>query len=792
MDKGVLLKFVVLLSAVGVSLLPIALAHPVALEASAPQNEAGTREVAYPSDQSPGIDAVWWKEVQEHVPGGKPDPDGLPSNPDWSADGNQADAHFGISVAGAGDVNGDGYDDVIVGAPDFDGGATNSGRAYVFHGSATGLSTTPDWIADAPKVEEHGFFGIVVGPAGDVNGDGYADVAIGMTNYGLMWEIWDEGAVYVWYGSETGLGASYGWIARGGSIYAHLGWDLGTAGDVNGDGYDDLIAGAYRFDAAGASHAYVWYGSATGLGPAGTPGNAAWTASSDQTLSAFGTHVGSAGDVNGDGYGDVFVGAPAYDHGETDEGMVFVWYGSDTGLGANGTPANAGWAAESNQENGQLSGRWNSAPQEGGVGTAGDVNGDGYDDFIVGSNLYDSPDADEGAVFLWYGSATGLGDNGNPGNAGWWAEGDQAGAWFGSGAGTARDVNGDGYDDVLIGGCLFEGGLAAAWLGSEDGLEDSGSPANADWSVTSGQSGSYFGYALATAGDVNGDELADVVVGAHYYDNGEDNEGSAFAYYGQPNAEPIEGLTATNDSPTLLGETTTLTATITSGSMVSYTWAFGDGETGMGPVLGHGYGAAGVYTAVVTATNAISEASASTIVTIVEAIDGLSAVNDSPTLLGETTTLTATITSGTMVTYTWAFGDGQIGMGPVVGHDYAASGSYMAVVTATNLFSQDSASTIVTVGEAIGGLSAVNDSPTVLAAVTTLTATVTSGSSIDFVWSFGDGTSGAGPVASHIYPDMGVYTATITASNSFGQMAAHTTVRIVGRVYLPAVLRQFP
>lgn len=462
----------------------------------------------------------------------------IPLYPDWVTDGDQVGAHLGESVASAGDVNGDGYDDVIVGASDYDEPSYDQvGQAYLFYGSPSGPSLVPDWQVTAPAPESNGFFGEVVGCAGDLNGDGYDDIFVTMPNYNEGTS--DVGAVYVYYGSSTGPGASPDWYAHGDSLYAHMGWDAGTAGDVNGDGYDDLIVGAYRYDLASASNAYLWYGSASGMGATGTPANADWMASSDQSLSAFGVHTGTAGDVNGDGYDDVFVAAPMYDHGETDEGMVFVWHGSATGLGDNGTPANADWRAESNQASAQLSGRWNSAPQEGGLGSAGDLNGDTYGDFVIGCNLYDDLYADEGAVFVWYGSALGLNEGvaGSPANTDWAASGGEASAWFGSSAGTAGDLDRDGYADLLVGaaysdlGGLLNQGLVAIWGGSESGLQSADFD-DAIFVASSGQAGVYFGWASATAGDVNGDGAGDVIVGAPYYNNGSSGEGRALLYFG--------------------------------------------------------------------------------------------------------------------------------------------------------------------------------------------------------------------------------------------------------------------
>src|SRR6185436_13503605 len=99
------------------------------------------------------------------------------SSADWIAEGNQSFAGFGVSVATAGDDNGDGYADVIVGASAYSNGQTGEGRAFVYHGSPAGLATAPDWTAEGEQ--QGASFGISVGTAGDVNGDGYDDVIVG-------------------------------------------------------------------------------------------------------------------------------------------------------------------------------------------------------------------------------------------------------------------------------------------------------------------------------------------------------------------------------------------------------------------------------------------------------------------------------------------------------------------------------------------------------------------------------------------------------------------------------------
>ena len=125
---------------------------------------------------------------------------------------------------------------------------------------------------------------------------------------------------------------------------------MATAGDVNGDGFSDVIVGALLYDngETDEGRAYVYHGSAAGLAT-----TAAWTAESNQDDAHFGYSVATAGDVNGDGFSDVIVGAYVYDNGETNEGRAFVYHGSAAGL----SPT-AAWTAESNQAGAHSASRW--------------------------------------------------------------------------------------------------------------------------------------------------------------------------------------------------------------------------------------------------------------------------------------------------------------------------------------------------------------------------------------------------------------------------------------------------
>ena len=464
---------------------------------------------------------------------------GLPAAPAWTAESNLANAYFGRSVGTAGDVNGDGYADVVVGAYYYSNGQTYEGAAYVYHGAPTGLGPAAAWTVEGNQ--HMAILGYSVDTAGDVNGDGYADVIVGAYAYDNGQT--DEGRAFVYHGSAAGLPATANWTAESDQEYAYLGMEVGTAGDVNGDGYADVVVGASRYDHGQANEgsALVYYGSAAGLGPNGTPANADWTAEGDQADALLGYSAGTAGDVNGDGYADVMVGAYSYDNGAANEGRVYVYHGSAGGL----SPAPA-WQVESDQDNGGMGES---------IGTAGDVNGDGYDDIIIGARTYVSGDLYEGRAWVYHGSASGLGAS-----AAWIVDGNQADAYLGDSVGTAGDVNGDGYDDVIVGASWYDNSLddegrALVYYGSAGGL----SPTE-NWTAESDQAQAYFGSAVGTAGDVNGDGYDDIIVGTYTYDNGQINEGGAFCYYGSaaglgPNGTPANADWAieSNQANALLG-----------------------------------------------------------------------------------------------------------------------------------------------------------------------------------------------------------------------------------------------
>ncbi len=365
---------------------------------------------------------------------------GLSPTHDWTAESNQANAQFGSSVATAGDVNDDGYADVIVGAHSYDNPESNEGSAFIYHGFATGLSATPNRTLDSPSDQAEGSFGYSVATAGDVNNDGYADVIVGARSYDNPES--NEGSAFIYHGSATGLSATPNRTLDSPSDQAEgsFGYSVATAGDVNNDGYADVIVGAPNLDNPEANEGtvFIFHGSNTGIGS--TP-NRTLDSPSDQAGCAFGYSVASAGDVNGDGYADVVVGAPTCDNGESDEGVIFIYHGSNTGLGT--TP---NLAIDSDQASALFG--WS-------VATAGDINGDGHADVIVGAPNFNHGQNLEGMAFLFHGSATGL-----TATPGWTFESDQAGAWLGYSVSSAGDINHDGAIDVIVGAATYSNGQA--------------------------------------------------------------------------------------------------------------------------------------------------------------------------------------------------------------------------------------------------------------------------------------------------------------------------------------------
>ena len=441
---------------------------------------------------------------------------GLSTAPAWSYESNQIGAGFGICVAPAGDVNNDGYADVIVGADTYDIGQSEEGCAFVFLGSSSGLAPTPIWTGQGDQAGAQ--YGLCVATAGDVNGDGYDDILVGAPFYDNSSS--DDGRAYLYYGAAYGVESDFAWAIGSGQTSAQLGRSVATAGDVNADGYADIIIGADRYDAGlilDCGRAWVYLGSSTGIA-----GGYVWVQTGVVSGDHFGWCVAAAGDTDGDGYADVVVGAPEADGSLVDEGRIYVYRGTPTGVAIPPMRTLSG---------GQTNARYGTS-----VAPAGDTNGDSFADLVVGARLYDGGQTDEGKIYVYEGSVEGLFTA-----PVWTSEIDQADARYGSSVGAAGDVDGDGFGDVLAGTWAYDmpaenAGGAWAFAGGAEGLSDT-----PGWARLGDQVASQLGTSVCIAGDVNGDGFSDVAVGAPYYDNTENDEGTVWGYLGSgtgPSSQP--------------------------------------------------------------------------------------------------------------------------------------------------------------------------------------------------------------------------------------------------------------
>ena len=315
---------------------------------------------------------------------------------------------FGAAASGAGDVNGDGVPDLIVGASLDETNGFASGSARVFSGSDGSVLYT--FFGDSAGDR----FGDAVSGAGDVNGDGFDDLIVGARNDDNTDQ--DSGSVWVF----SGIDGSVLYTFNGASFFEQLGFSVSGAGDINGDGFDDLIVGVPRDDANGpnAGSARVF---------SGLDGSVLYTFNGDFSRDRFGSSVSGAGDVNGDGVPDLIVGAEGDDLNPYFSVRARVFSGVDGAVLYSFPPSNFG--------------------EDVAVSGAGDVNGDGFDDLIVGEDDDNFGLSTLGVVRVFSGANGSLLYNLSVDPAD-----DTSGRGrFGDSVSGAGDVNGDGIADFIVG-----------------------------------------------------------------------------------------------------------------------------------------------------------------------------------------------------------------------------------------------------------------------------------------------------------------------------------------------------
>ncbi|MFT5679274.1 MAG: hypothetical protein ACI8RZ_000178 [Myxococcota bacterium] len=447
------------------------------------------------------------------------DNDTDPCGIDAALYGTATNDFLGSALDSAGDWDGDGYSDLLLGAPGHDGTALDMGGVYVVGGPITGSSDVYTVATVYFYGERSGdSLGTAVAGLGDIDDDGYSDILMGAPGYdGTTGATADAGAAYLHYGPDFGpksLATSLDVRLTGVAAYDQAGFAVSAAGDFNDDGDLDFIIGAPLNDTAAvdAGAAYLLFGPLNASALLSTADVIfAGTATTEQA----GSSVSGGGDINNDGYDDVAIGAPSLSVGGVVVGGVSV---------VNGTSAPAG-AFSLTYADAIIQGVGVGDLTGASVSVGGDTNGDGYDDLLIGAP------GGGGTAYLFQGPISGTL---SASNADAIFTTTEANAALGTSVDFAGDLNDDGRDDVILGAPGsdlggYQTGTAYLMLAPVVGSQ---LVSDADGAVVGQGSGDAAGFAVAGVGDFNLDGYDDVVTGAPFSDANLPDAGTMWLTFG--------------------------------------------------------------------------------------------------------------------------------------------------------------------------------------------------------------------------------------------------------------------
>ncbi len=377
---------------------------------------------------------------------------------------------LGTSVT-TGDFNNDGKADVAIGAPGKNAGV---GAAYVYYGTSTVPNTSPDVTLTVPSGA--GYFGSSL-DTGDLNRDGYDDLVIGAPNSTTSGA--NDGAVWIWHGSSSGISAGMSQKLTGSLVASTFFGTSVACGDANGDGYSDVVSGEYGYNSS-QGRAWVFSGSSSGAST-----TVLRILSGTNTGMQFGWVVSAGGSEGPDTYSEIAIGAPAF---SSSRGRSLLYEGASDFFTGN-PPA-------PEDRTGTTAGHYYGSS----VNIEGSYNGDSYADLIVGAPY----PSGAGLVYIYTSDGTDV-----PTSSTANLVAGTSGTSFGASLAYVADTDDDGYNELLIGSwVLLSAGEASLYDGSSVG------PSISTLSNTfTGAGTDMMGTGLGS-GDVNGDGNADVILGS--------------------------------------------------------------------------------------------------------------------------------------------------------------------------------------------------------------------------------------------------------------------------------------